>query len=533
MLRTFGGANTSREGSYGFGRKAYVHNSDWPSLYTPFRQCEYMNTEDPQHPADPQPEQAQDATGGTPPEPGVFQRLSDLLKPLAIERFRIIDLADPDQTIAGIKKDIEFRGFNLWILVFSIIICSIGLNVDSTAVVIGAMLISPLMGPIMGLGLGLGTNDATTFKNALGNLSIAVGIAILTSALYFFTSPLNEASSELLSRTQPTLLDVVVALFGGLAGILAGSRKEKSNVIPGVAIATALMPPLCTAGYGLANGEWNFLLGGFYLFLINTALIALSTWLVVRYLRFPTLHYVEPAVERRYKRLSALLFLALLFPSGYIFFDVVVRSREDAALQEFVQNRMSIAGTSVKWDIDREVVPPQLQVEILGKPISDEQEAEWRKALAFTHPHIELAVYRTSIDEADIEDLQQQVELMMSSYADLSAKDRELAQLRAALTIAEGENRKLQEAQLPAGMGQEVLATHPDALSVRWGRINGRDRDAGEPSESLARLQVVWGTPLLPEQEAELEENLSNWLQARLENAGPVQVDVIYEASTP
>ena len=183
-----------------------------------------------------------------------------LLKPLAIERFRIIDLADAEQTIKGIQKDIEFRGFNLWILVFSIIICSIGLNVNSTAVVIGAMLISPLMGPIMGIGLGLGTNDASTFKTAMGNLGIAVGISILTSALYFAFSPINEASSELLSRTQPTLLDVVVALFGGLAGILAGSRKEKSNVIPGVAIATALMPPLCTAGYGLANGEWNFLM---------------------------------------------------------------------------------------------------------------------------------------------------------------------------------------------------------------------------------------------------------------------------------
>ena len=293
-----------------------------------------------------------------------------LLKPLAIERFRIIDLADAEQTIKGIQKDIEFRGFNLWILVFSIIICSIGLNVNSTAVVIGAMLISPLMGPIMGIGLGLGTNDASTFKTAMGNLGIAVGISILTSALYFAFSPINEASSELLSRTQPTLLDVVVALFGGLAGILAGSRKEKSNVIPGVAIATALMPPLCTAGYGLANGEWNFLMGGFYLFLINTALIALSTWLVVRYLRFPVLHYVEPALERRYKRLSALLFLALLGPSGYIFYDIVQESRENAALQLFVQNNMEIPGNTVDLEINRGTTPPELEVSIYGSMVT-------------------------------------------------------------------------------------------------------------------------------------------------------------------
>jgi len=472
------------------------------------------------------------ATGNT-PETGFLHRLSELLRPLAIERFRIIDLADPEQTIVGIKKDIEFRGFNLWILVFSIIICSIGLNVDSAAVVIGAMLISPLMGPIMGLGLGLGTNDAGTFKNALGNLSIAVGISILTSALYFLSSPLNEASSELLSRTQPTLLDVVVALFGGLAGILAGSRKEKSNVIPGVAIATALMPPLCTAGYGLANGEWNFLLGGFYLFLINTALIALSTWVVVRYLRFPLLHYVEPAVERRYKRMSALLFLALLCPSGYIFYDVVVTSREDAALKAFVENRMNIAGTSIKTEIDRNVDPAQLKVEILGKPVSDEQEAEWRKQLAYTHPHIELAVFRTSIDEADIEDLQQQVELMLSSYSDLSAKDRELAQLRTELTIVQGENRKLENALLPAGIGQEVLALYPQATSVRWGRVNGRDRDAAEPTESTARLQVGWSFDLPREEKAQLEANLLMWLQARLSTNDPVDVEIVFETTEP
>lgn len=470
------------------------------------------------------------ATGNT-PETGFLHRLSELLRPLAIERFRIIDLADPEQTIVGIKKDIEFRGFNLWILVFSIIICSIGLNVDSAAVVIGAMLISPLMGPIMGLGLGLGTNDAGTFKNALGNLSIAVGISILTSALYFLSSPINEASSELLSRTQPTLLDVVVALFGGLAGILAGSRKEKSNVIPGVAIATALMPPLCTAGYGLANGEWNFLLGGFYLFLINTALIALSTWVVVRYLRFPLLHYVEPAVERRYKRMSALLFLALLCPSGYIFYDVVVTSREDAALKTFVENRMNIAGTSIKTEIDRNVDPAQLKVEILGKPVSDEQEAEWRKQLAYTHPHIELAVFRTSIDEADIEDLQQQVELMLSSYSDLSAKDKELAQLRTEITLVQGENRKLESALLPSGIGQEVLALYPQATSVRWGRVNGRDRDAAEPTESTARLQVSWSFVLPPEEEAQLESNMTMWLQARLETSTPVEVDVVFESA--
>ena len=170
-----------------------------------FSKTIHMSKEETPEPTPPEQQDSGATADSQAPKSSVWRDISELLRPLAISRFRIIDLADPEQTIAGIKKDIEFRGFNLWILVFSIVICSIGLNVDSAAVVIGAMLISPLMGPIMGIGLGLGTNDAATFKNAMGNLAIAVGFAILTSALYFFTSPLNEASSELLSRTQPTL----------------------------------------------------------------------------------------------------------------------------------------------------------------------------------------------------------------------------------------------------------------------------------------------------------------------------------------
>ena len=229
--------------------------------------------------------------------PTPWRRALAILRPLVIDRLLIRDLSDPNATIDGIKKDIEFRGFNLWILVFSIVIASIGLNVDSTAVVIGAMLISPLMGPIMGFGLGVGINDAATVRKSLVNIGVAAGIAILSSALYFLISPIDEAGSELFARTNPTFLDVLVALFGGLTGILAGSRKEKSNVIPGVAIATALMPPLCTAGFGLANGEWEYFFGAFYLFLINAILIATATTLVVRYLNFPKATHVDPERE--------------------------------------------------------------------------------------------------------------------------------------------------------------------------------------------------------------------------------------------
>ena len=314
-----------------------------------------------------------------PEQESVWQRIVDLLRPRLIERFRILDIADPQQTIDGIKRDVEFRGFNLWILVFSIFICAIGLNVDSTAVVIGAMLISPLMGPIMGIGLGVGVQDRETFWSSLSSLAVAAGIAILTSALYFFVSPIHEASSELLARTRPNFLDVMVALFGGLAGIMAGSRKEKSNVIPGVAIATALMPPLCTAGYGLANGEWNFLIGGFYLFLINSMLIATATALVVRYLRFPVVHLVDTVTERKVKRWFTILLLALVVPSTYIFYTTVTTSIEDSRIQAFVQDRINYPGTEiVGQSIDREGEVPRVNLVLLGEFVPEPTVVQWR-----------------------------------------------------------------------------------------------------------------------------------------------------------
>ena len=187
------------------------------------------------------------------------------------------------KTIENIKKNTIFKGTNLWILAFAILIASIGLNVNSAAVIIGAMLISPLMGPIMGVGLSLGIYDFELLKQAIRNLLIATIIGLFISSLYFSITPLNEAQSELLARTYPTIYDVLIAFVGGLTGIVAGSRSEKGNAIPGVAIATALMPPLCTAGYGLATYNFGIFLGAFYLYLINCVFICLATFLFVRF----------------------------------------------------------------------------------------------------------------------------------------------------------------------------------------------------------------------------------------------------------
>ena len=207
----------------------------------------------------------------------------DSLRRFLRDRFDLgEDSALQDEVVDNICRGVDFRGTNLWVLIFATFVASLGLNVNSTAVIIGAMLISPLMGPIMGMGLSVGINDFDLLKRSVRNFGFMVLVSILTSTLYFVVSPLSGAQSELLARTVPTTYDVLIAFFGGLAGIVAQSRRDRtSTVIPGVAIATALMPPLCTAGYGLATLQLNYFLGAFYLFFINTVFIALATVFVV------------------------------------------------------------------------------------------------------------------------------------------------------------------------------------------------------------------------------------------------------------
>lgn len=414
------------------------------------------------------------------PEQGsVWQRIVDLLRPPLIERFRILDIADPQQTIDGIKRDVEFRGFNLWILVFSIFICAIGLNVDSTAVVIGAMLISPLMGPIMGIGLGVGVQDRETFWSSLSSLAVAAGIAILTSALYFFVSPIHEASSELLARTRPNFLDVMVALFGGLAGIMAGSRKEKSNVIPGVAIATALMPPLCTAGYGLANGEWNFLIGGFYLFLINSMLIATATALVIRYLRFPVVHLVDTVTERKVKRWFTILLLALVVPSTYIFYTTVTTSIEDSRIQGFVQDRINYPGTEIVGQaIDRDGEVPRLNLVLLGEYVPEPTVVQWREDFARLVPGVAFKVVQNSQDDTGLAELERMVDLYAQGRKELSGKDQEIAELRAEVKALEEAAARTVRNRLPDGLAEEIFVQYPDVEAVEWGHLDDARRDS-------------------------------------------------------
>lgn len=232
-----------------------------------------------------------------------------------------------DKIHETIKKDLIFKGTNLWILAFAIIIASVGLNMNSTAVIIGAMLISPLMGPINGMGYSVATYNIPLFIQALKNFSFAVAASLIASTAYFFISPISTAHSELLARTSPTIYDVLIALFGGLAGIVAISSKQKGNIIPGVAIATALMPPLCTAGYGLATLQFNYFFGAFFLFTINSVFIALSSVIISQILKFPIRTIVGEAHKKKTNRWISFVIILVLIPSIYFGYVLVEHER--------------------------------------------------------------------------------------------------------------------------------------------------------------------------------------------------------------
>ena len=260
------------------------------------------------------------------------------------------DQLDTSAAAASIRRNIHFRGPNVWILAFSIIIASVGLNVNSTAVIIGAMLISPLMGPIIGLGLGLGINDAKLIGDALRNLLVMVFISLLASCIYFLLSPLNLAApTELEARTSPSIYDVLIALFGGFAGILEQARKEKGTVLSGVAIATALMPPLCTAGYGLAKWNGHFFFGAMGLFVINAVFITLATYLSVKYFHFRIAQYEDERTGRRTRRLITAAVLLVTIPSVWSAITMIKSNNFAVASEQFIsENR--VYGKSYIYD---------------------------------------------------------------------------------------------------------------------------------------------------------------------------------------
>lgn len=419
---------------------------------------------------------------------------------------------DYNATVDYISKSVEFSGVNVWILFFAIIIASVGLNVNSTAVIIGAMLISPLMGPITGLGLAVGTFDEDLLKQSLKNLAIMVGISLVASTLYFLISPISGARSELLARTQPTIFDVFIAFFGGLAGIVATSRKSQSiTIISGVAIATALMPPLCTAGFGIATGQIWYFLGAFYLFFINSFFIALATFVMVRFLHFPQKKYVDESRNRTVRRLISIFTLIVLIPSIYLAGDVVKEAAFNTQslkfIKDFQENENFQDIQVIASDREYHHRSQTVSMSLVGNPLSQREISDLQNSLqnAYGLKKAKLIVRQTG-ESIDITKQNEIIEdILDKKDAALAQKDSTIADLRSKIN-------KIQNAEtLSAQLAKEIYVQHPDVRRFAITDLVQYDTKTLE-NNTIAVVYLQWKDNDYKEEETELLK----WLKVRL-----------------
>ena len=417
------------------------------------------------------------------------------------------DKTDETVTVEQISDGVTFRGANLWVLIFAIFIACLGLNVNSTAVIIGAMLISPLMGPIIGMGLAVGRADLELLKRSLTNYGVATVISVLTAALYFQLTPLTEAQSELLARTSPTLYDVLIALFGGAAGILALSTGGKGNVIPGVAIATALMPPLCTAGYGLAMGEWSFFFGAFYLFFINTVFIALATYVGVRLLKFRPKQFVDKARLAVVNRYIAAIVIVTMLPAAYMTTLIIRQSVLENRVKQFVKHELKQPGTRILSEqADRET--KTLNVVALGAALPNEMIEAARQRLA----DYQLADYQLNVIQGAQYDSLLLARNNAATQQSLSGQDQQQLALQtervAQLERETADYRRLDA--LAREIAGEVKAVCPKVESIGLSKITETPVDSGAVHSYV--LAVANSRTPLP---ATDRDRLAKWLKVR------------------
>ena len=417
------------------------------------------------------------------------------------------DKTDETATVEQISDGVTFRGANLWVLIFAIFIACLGLNLNSTAVIIGAMLISPLMGPIIGMGLAVGRADLELLKRSLTNYGVSTVISVLTAALYFQLTPLTEAQSELLARTSPTLYDVLIALFGGAAGILALSTGGKGNVIPGVAIATALMPPLCTAGYGLAMGEWSFFFGACYLFFINTVFIALATYLGVRLLQFQPKQFVDKARLAVVNRYIAVIVVVTMLPALYMTTQIIRQSVFENHVKQFVKQELNQPGTRILSEqADRET--KTLDVVALGATLPNEMIEAARQRLA----DYQLADYQLNVIQGAQSDSLLLARNNAGTQQSLSGQDQQHLALQtervAQLERETADYRRLDA--LAREIAGEVKAVCPKVESIGLSKITETPVDSGAVRSYV--LAVANSRTPLP---AADRDRLAQWLKVR------------------
>lgn len=428
------------------------------------------------------------------------------------------DKGDELEVIDAIKRGVEFKGTNLWALIFAIIIASVGLNVNSTAVIIGAMLISPIMGPIIGIGLGAGILDIPLIKDAFKNLAIATLIALVTSSLYFLISPISTAQSELLARTTPTIWDVLIAFFGGLAGIVAFSRKTFSNVIPGVAIATALMPPLCTAGFGIGTGQWGYFIGAFYLFIINSVFISIATFLMVRFLKFHTISYEDQNLKRKVQKWVGYIALLTILPSIFMAYKFVGEEFFKQKVQNYINIELKSKNILV---INKQVNPTNKSAKlfVLGDQVNDSIiKILLNERGKYGLGKFKIEILNVSSDKADIDvnEIKSSIveDLFKNQQEELKAKTLELEKLKrqASSKISNAKNQRQVIEEFKAIFGEQDKISFSDCQQF----------NKNNKPDSILLIVIK---PLKSISHSETKK-IENWVKLRLNKK---QVQVIIE----
>ena len=422
----------------------------------------------------------------------------------------ISDEIDYENASASIRKNIAFRGTNVFILACAIIIASVGLNVNSIPVIIGAMLVSPVMGPILGFGLGLGTEDARLLKDSLKNLGVMVGISIIASSLFFLLSPLSLANpSELLARTNPTVYDVLIALFGGFAGIIETSRKDKGTVIAGVAIATALMPPLCTIGYGISIWNWTYVLGALYLFTINSIFIALATFIAVKYFRFPAVESDEQRIHLPKSAVYVIL-LVVIVPSVISAISVIKENNFKIHAERVVSENKSLGKCFIyDYNATYSRKSQTLELFLAGETLTDEAKQQiYRSAEEYGITRSQIVFHedatsmRQEISEAE----------MMKGF--LEHTDKQINRLNDSIVKLNDTLNAYKEKELPVeAVSKELFAQYSNITSLSLSRGSSVAVEGEGETEQIVAF-VTSNEPLTDDQ----KERIERWLKVRLNN---------------
>ena len=426
-----------------------------------------------------------------------------------------------EDVVDEIASGVAFKGANLWILICAVFIASLGLNINSTAVIIGAMLISPLMGPILGMGLAVGIDDLPLLRRAVKNYMVATIIGIITATVYFFLTPFQGVQSELLARTEPTIYDVLIAFFGGAAGIVAASIKDKGNVIPGVAIATALMPPLCTAGYGIATGNLVFFAGASLLYFINTVFIAVATTFGVFLLRFRRKHFVDPQRCKFVHRMILAIAILTMIPAGYMTVRMMRTSLFDKQLSNFVQHNLNWKGTQV---VSQHLYGDSvLQIVALGKEITPEQKKKAQKELN-EHSrlkHLKLTVIQGTESSDLVPEKGTLVAISKNREQSVKVLQEQAVEIK---NLREKLGKIDSYSQLSVDMLNEMLVLYPGVQSLVLSPVveANLDTTANEPY-LLAIAQFKVKKPLTSQQNNQMRQ----WIQKRT-NEESVKLVITY-----